>query len=501
MTQPPGRPRATRPGPPPRRPRLPGWLSRPAAGGAVWGWAGPLLVTAFGAWLRFGNLAVPRALVFDESYYVPGAYGILRYGNERAVSSQAATLILAGHSQIFLPGAQFAAHPPFGMTQLAAGEWLFGLTPFGWRFAAAAAGSASVLMLARIARRLTGSTLLGCAAGLLLALDGLEFVLSRTAMLDIFVMFWVLAAFGCLVAGRDAARAHAGCRALWWRLAAGACLGLATASKWNGLFFCVLFVPLAIAWSPAGRRATLAGVGRAATAAAGMWLAAAVAYLATWSGWLLTRNGWDRNYAAAHGVRIPVISALYSLLEYHRQMLSYNTGLRSGQSFQSPPWAWPLLRQPVPFYYAAPQYGTQGCRALAGCAQGVVAAAPPAIWWAAVPAVAVIATWWLLRRDWRAGAVLLGVLAGWLPWFAFAARPQFLYYAVSFEPYLILAITLCLYLIAGPAAARWPRRAAATTVSLACLAAVAAGFGYLYPVLSGQTISHATWLARMAWAH
>ena len=42
---------------------------------------------------------------------------------------------------------------------------------------------------------MTRSTLLGCVAGLLLALDGLEFVMSRTALLDIFVMFWVLAAF------------------------------------------------------------------------------------------------------------------------------------------------------------------------------------------------------------------------------------------------------------------------------------------------------------------
>ena len=110
-------------------------------------------------------------------------------------------------------------------------------------------------MTARIARRMTRSTLLGCVAGLLLALDGLEFVMSRTALLDIFVMFWVLAAFGCLVIDRDRSRARlaaavlrdaeradaaaeAGMRPLppgpgprlglrWWRVAAGLCLGLA----------------------------------------------------------------------------------------------------------------------------------------------------------------------------------------------------------------------------------------------------------------------------------
>ena len=69
------------------------------------------------------------------------------------------------------------------------------MTPFGWRFAGALIGTLSVLIFARVARRMTRSTLLGCAAGLLLALDGMHLVTSRTAILDIFVMFWVLAGF------------------------------------------------------------------------------------------------------------------------------------------------------------------------------------------------------------------------------------------------------------------------------------------------------------------
>ena len=96
---------------------------------------------------------------------------------------------------------------------------------------------------------MTRSTLLGCVAGLLLALDGLEFVMSRTALLDIFVMFWVLAAFALLVIDRDRTRGrYAGAAARgetrpprlgvrWLRLGAGVCLGLACASKWNGLWY------------------------------------------------------------------------------------------------------------------------------------------------------------------------------------------------------------------------------------------------------------------------
>ncbi len=482
-------------------------------------WAGPLLVTAAGAWLRFRGLSTPRAVVFDETYYVPQAWGILHYGAEHAVSIFTDTLIPAGKTaNIFTYGGVFAAHPPFGKIQIAAGEWLFGLDPFGWRVAAAAAGSASILLLARITRRMTGSGLLGCVAGLLLALDGLEFVMSRTAMLDIFVMFWVLAGFGCLVIDRDQARARLAARSpglpahgagprlgiRWWRVAAGFCLGLAVASKWNGLFFLVLFAPLCLMWDMSARRA--AGFGRHVYGALvtdglallpSLWLTAAVAYLATWSGWFASAIGWDRNYAAAHGVRIPVISALYSLYEYHLQMLSYGLGLHSADSYASQPWTWLLLRQPVPFYYAAPQFGEQGCTRVGGCVQDVLAVGTPAIWWAGLAALPALAVWWWLRRDWAAGAALYGVAAGWLPWFLLAARTQFSYYAVSFAPFLCLALALCIGLVLGPPGASRRRRAAGAAISGAYLLLVALNFGYLYPVLAGSPISDPAWLARM----
>ncbi len=100
----------------------------------------------------------------------------------------------------------YVVHPPMGKWVIGAGEKLFGFEPFGWRFMVALLGTLSVLMLCRIGRRLFRSTLLGCLAGLLLAVDGLHFVMSRTALLDQVLMFFVLASFGCLVLDRDRVR-------------------------------------------------------------------------------------------------------------------------------------------------------------------------------------------------------------------------------------------------------------------------------------------------------
>jgi predicted membrane-bound dolichyl-phosphate-mannose-protein mannosyltransferase len=105
----------------------------------------------------------------------------------------------------------FVVHPPLGKWMITAGIWgseklrFLGIpggdNSYGWRISCVIAGVISVVVVARAARRLFRSTVLGCAAGLLMALDGFHFVLSRAAILDIFVLFWVLLA--CLILDRD----------------------------------------------------------------------------------------------------------------------------------------------------------------------------------------------------------------------------------------------------------------------------------------------------------
>ncbi|MBO0816502.1 MAG: phospholipid carrier-dependent glycosyltransferase [Actinobacteria bacterium] len=494
-------------------------LVPPIPGSRIWGWAGPLLVTAFAAFLRFNRLSDPRSIVFDETYYVKDAYGILHYGVEHDLVKGTDAMVAAGQTHIFTGGGEFVVHPPAAKMLIAVGEWIFGLNPFGWRFAAAFVGTLSVLLLARIARRMTRSTLLGCVAGLLLSLDGLEFVMSRTALLDIFLMFWVLAAFGCLVADRDWGRARIAERmrsgpdgpgprlgVRWWRILAGICIGLACASKWDAIWYVIAFALLAVAWDIGARRA--AGVRRPAGAAivrdggpllGTLLVLPAATYLASWSGWFASRIGYDRNYAASHGVHTPVISALYSLFEYHKEILTFHVGLHVHHPYQSQPWTWLVMSRPVAFYYASPSRGHGGCT-VASCSREVLGIGTPMIWWASIAALVALLGWWLVHRDWRAGAVLLGVLAGWLPWFAFPDRTKFFFYGVVFVPFLVLAITLCLGLIIGPARAPAPRRVLGAAVAGGYLIVVLLNFWYLYPVLADQLIPYTAWHARMWFA-
>jgi len=505
-------------------------LASPMPDDRPWGWLGPLLVTAFGAFLRFNRLQVPRALVFDETYYVKDAWSILQHGVEwnPLKASIANPIIVAGHTNFFAPCngtsacGEYVVQPEVGKLLIAAGEWMFGLNSFGWRFASALFGSLAILLMCRIARRLTRSTLLGCIAGLLMSLDGLEFVLSRTGILDIFLMFFVLAAFGCILIDRDVSRAalaervaaqpageHRGAGPRLgirrWRVAAGIFLGLAVGTKWDAVWYIVGLGALTIAWDIGARRAAgLRSFARGALRDAA-WLPVTflaiplAVYIASWSGWFATSTGYDRDYAQLHGVNTPVISALYSLFGYHVQAISFGIGLNSPHHYQSQPWDWLLITRPVAFYaqcYTGPANYQVCPKGQVAWEQEVLAIGTPAIWWGSMAALVFCLGWWLLHRDWRAGAVLLGVIAGWLPWWPLVSRTKFYYYALEFEPFLILSIVLCLGLILGPAAAGAVRRAVGAGIVGAYVLCVLLMFWYFYPILAAKIITYQDW-----WSH
>ena len=360
-------------------------LVAPMPADRLWGWLGPLLVTAFGTWLRFNRLEIPHALIFDETYYAKDAWSILQHGVEwnyitsTSNPNLANQLILQGHTTgLFAPcsGAgcgEYVVQPEVGKLLIAVGEWLFGLNSFGWRFSSAVFGSLAILLMCRIARRFTRSTLLGCIGGMLMALDGLEFVLSRTGILDIFLMFFVLAAFGCVLIDRDVSRARLaekvarhpgdvrgsgprlGLRK--WQVAAGIFLGLAVGTKWNAAWYILAFGALIIGWDIGARRtAGLRSFVRGAFRDA-VWLPLTFiviplgVYLASWSGWFATSTGYYRNYAQQHGVHIPVISPLYSLFEYHLEAIGFGVGLKTPHPYQSQPWDWLVMTRPVAFFY------------------------------------------------------------------------------------------------------------------------------------------------------
>ncbi|WP_439676245.1 dolichyl-phosphate-mannose--protein mannosyltransferase [Embleya sp. MST-111070] len=498
------------------------------------GWLPCILVTLLAGFIRFWNLGKPKSVIFDETYYAKDAWSLLKLGYEGTWPKEANDQILAGNADSLQTQGSYIVHPPIGKWTIALGEQLFGLTPFGWRFALAVLGTLSVLMLCRIGRRLFRSTLLGCIAGLLMALDGLHFVMSRTSLLDLVLMFWILAAFGALLIDRDdtralaarmfpdgpdaarAARMKLGLRP--WRIVAGICLGLACGTKWSGVYVLAAFGILTVLWDAGTRRACGARRPYRATLRHDVLFAflstVAIAlgiYIWSWTGWFLTDNGYFRHWADDRaglspdhvlGIPLPqfgmtwVPAPLRSLWHYHAEMWSFHTGLDSPHPYQSNPWSWLVLGRPVAYYFETVHQGTAGCTEQ-DCYQTVLGIGTPLLWWTGVVAVGYLLFRWAGRRDWRAGAILCGLAAAYLPWMAYQQRTIFLFYAVAFVPFLCLAVTMMLGALLGPPGATERRRAWGTAGVVAIIALIAWNFLYFYPIFTGETITRSGWLDRM----
>jgi dolichyl-phosphate-mannose-protein mannosyltransferase len=487
--------------------------------GGLRGWVGPLVVTALAAILRLVDLARPNAVVFDETYYIKDALSLLLFGYERQTVEEPDAIILdtggdpAGLASVFIDGPSFVVHPPLGKWIIASGEQIFGVTPFGWRIAVAVLGILSVLLAARIVRRLTRSNLLGTLAGLFLALDGLAIVMSRTALLDNSLMFFILVAFGCLLIDRDRTRARfaefgettsaIGAQFLWrpWRLAAGVSLGLACGVKWSGLYFIVAFGLLTVLWDLGTRRAVgvrmpwRASLAQDAVPAFFMIVgAAALAYLATWTGWFLSNDAWSRNWAAENPSSFSWIpDSLRSLWHYHVEAWNFHTNLDSDHSYEANAWGWPLQARPTSFLYESPADVCGDAR----CSQEVLALGNPLIWWAGAVALIHQLWRWVGRRDWRSGAVLCGFAAGWVPWLFFENRTIFSFYSIVMLPFVIMALVLSLGVVLGPADAPSSRRTRGAILVGVFVVLVVIASWYFYPIWVGDAIPYSDWNLRM----
>jgi dolichyl-phosphate-mannose--protein O-mannosyl transferase len=481
------------------------------------------VVTAIAALIRLVDLGRPGNIIFDETYYAPNAYALLRHGVEWNVPEGGATPV--DGAPVLGDGAAYVVHPPLGKWLIALGEWIFGYDAFGWRVAAAVAGIVSVLLVTRIARRLFGSTLLGATAGLLVALDGMHVVMSRTALLDIFLLLFIVAGFGALLLDRDTGRqrwlaaAEAGRdrpepAVRWWRFAAAGLLGCGLAVKWSAVFFLPVFLLLVVVWEVGARRS--AGVrrpGRDTLASqTGSLLAAGllvpVVYLASWAGWFGTDDGYHRNSPVAvqdtSGLAW-LAGSVRNLFAYHTQAIGFHSGLDAAHPYQSDPWQWLLLARPIAFHWS-----DQGSCGADRCAATVLLLGTPLLWWSFLPALAVVAWLGLARRDWRTAPILLGAAAGAGPWFFFDDRVMFYFYALPSEPFLVLAVVYALGAVITPAGAGpagspgggrtvlgFDRRAFGAVLAGAYVMLVALSFGYFYPIYTGQVIPYEAWQARM----
>lgn len=439
--------------------------------------------------LRAWDVGNPKALVFDEAYYVRQAYSMISHGVEMRINpdlgDKSIEMWNGGNVDVFTNTGDFVVHPPLGKWLIAVGQMVGGVqNPWSWRIAAVLAGSLIVLMVCRIAYRLTNdNTFWSSIAGVLMATEGTSFVQSRTGILDTFVAMFALAAFAAILTDKLAADRTYPRRPWVWRLTAGVMMGACVSTKWTGLLVMAALGLLTVFWDWRRKvehgedhpvRTTLlrsAPVAFVQTVVVGV-----IGYVASWTGWFITNDGYLRNSG----------NPVAAWLEYQRQMLTMASAISSYHPSQGAPWQWMLQLRPTLFYGLSDGSSYQTITSLG--------TAP--LWWAGCVAVVALFFMAVVWRDWRAAAILTPWAATYLPWFFVGDRTIFQFYSSAFAPYVVLSVVYVLYRIAGPKVLtkRWrfafKTVAALTVIALAWLA-------WYWPVYTGQKIAEADYFLRL----
>ncbi|MEX2203188.1 MAG: phospholipid carrier-dependent glycosyltransferase [Actinomycetota bacterium] len=476
-----------------------------------------LAVGAIAGVLRFNHLGYPERRIFDEYYYPKSACIFLGYSNDRCdINSSAERLWREQQNDT---GAW--VHPPLGKWMIALGELGFGTESFGWRVSSAVTGTATVMLFAFIVHLLFASAIWTFVGGLLLAVENLNFVQSRTAMLDIFVTFWIVLGFAFLIldwrwierrtpepAGDPAAGSVGDPAAappgrllrrrlpapLWrpWRFAAGVALGAGLATKWSAFTAVAVAIALSILWEVSRRRR--AGVPRPvgdAIPAEGFGLV--LAFLIVPSAvYVASYAGWFAHFGSDLGEWMALQGQIY---DWHRNLSTID--LATGEPihpYLAQAWKWILLWRPVAYYT---DFGD-------GVRQVIYANGNPAIFWGSILAIPYAAFAWRSKRDWRAGFVVLTVVGLYLPWFL-VQRPQFIFYATPITPFFVLA---CVYALKAMSEVRYEALHAAgkagrtvrpyLPIAVGFVVAAVGLFVWFWPTLTGGPLSDEGWLVR-AW--
>ena len=291
-----------------------------------------------------------------------------------------------------------------------------------------------------------------------------------------------------------------------WRLAMGVLLGLACATKWNGVFYLAGFGILTVLWDAGARRAVgirrplLAMLRRDAVPAFVSTVPVAIAvYVVSWTGWFATSGGWDRTWADGRTTSFGFIPApLRSWWHYHAEMLHFNTGLTTPHNYAAKPIGWLLMVRPDRLLDRQRAAGPARLHVDVLRQRGDRARHPAAVvgghrspWSGRCGAGSPRGTGGPAPCSW-------GVAAGWLPWvILYSNRTVFTSYSVVFAPFMVLAAHAgARRRSSGRPAAHRGAPGGPPSWAPTCCSSLA-NTAWIWPLLVGDQLPYAQWLRRL----
>jgi dolichyl-phosphate-mannose--protein O-mannosyl transferase len=403
-------------------------------------------------------------------------------------------------------------HPPLGKLLIMASISVFGMTPFGWRFAGATMGVLMLPAIYLLAKQLWKRTDLAVFTTLLLALDSMHFTQARIATIDSYPVLFIMLMYWLMFRYMQMSFYH---QKLWKTLIplalCGTATGLAIASKWIGfyaaaglalLLFFALYqrfaerrYALAVAGEEDALRRQTDGFARSTCITLGwcvLWfvMVPALIYYFSYYVHFLPQGGlnWTRFW------------------NMQESIYSYHSGIVDDHAYQSKWWQWPIIAKPM-WYYA-------GGRLADGRTSTILAFGNPAVWWGGLAALCAMIAYSLsfglrrlragIRGSWleigeetramllTATLLVIGFASQYLPWML-VPRSTYIYHYFASLPFTILCMAQCARMVF-----KGNRKLGYWVCGMYLALTLALFIGY-YPFASGVPMSM-EWARAMQWA-
>jgi len=342
------------------------------------------------------RLNIPKDFYFDEAYYGFTASSILHHDK-------------GAYDPFARPPERRAyawTHPPLAELIISFFMKIFGDRSFGWRVGSVFFGTIDLALTSILAMELFGSELVAVLAAFLLCVDGLMFTESRIAMIEVYLIFFMLLTFIYYVRFRKEPTRKS------LLLLTGFFLGLSFATKWTAFFILgtialdLLLISIRRKELPQGQPVYLYPIA--------LVLLPAAIYLLSYFHYFWMGFHWSQ------------------FVELQRQMWYYHSHLKATHAYQSVPWQWILDLRPV-WYYV--NYSNSGNIA------NIYALGNPLVFWGGLLTMAYL----IFEKGWawQRWFLILCYCMLWVP-LEFSPRIMLFYSYTAAVPFLCIALGLAL---------------------------------------------------------
>lgn len=321
------------------------------------------------------------------------------------------------------------SHPPLGKLIISLGVWMFGMTPFGWRFMGTLFGVLMVPLLYVFLKNLFGKTPVALCGTALFTFDFMHLTQTRIATIDSYGVFFILAMFFFLYRYLALPPGTPWRRCALPLLLSGLMFGLGAASKWivlyGGAGMAVLYF-LGLYWKCRDWPAAAGAPSRPA------WVCKTVLFSVLCFVVLPLVIYLASYLPIAYAEGVTGWRDFFELVWDNQVfMLTYHSGVDTPHPYSSRWYQWLLDIRPILYYMVNEE--------AAGFTTRFAAFNNPIVSWGGLAALVVTAVQAVRRRCGKGLFIVIGYLAQLLPW-VFITRITFAYHYFPSTLFLCLAL-------------------------------------------------------------